>query len=320
VTGQAVKHLETRGVIEPPEQGKKRKISKRVDLSAQTKCLLIITDSTMPLDKSDDQLLHDMSTYWLRRGKASGEVYRVSGDLGRYKRPANLLKQWVRQHSATQLVFFGPSASWIKAVVDLGLPCYYLGGELGNIKIQDHLLPGSSQSWNLTLKRVLQHLIKLGHKRLLIPLDYGNLGFQESVQNTLYAMYEGEIPRMDCEASVPVFQEFSAGSWQRNWEKEFVRHRPTCVIASNTFAVQSLYVFCARHNIQIGKDLSLICIQSDELLNWYEPRPTYLEYPYHESLQDFKSWVRCGFPQREQTLIQITWNEGKTLSKAEPIH
>ena len=311
---QAIKKLEKRGVLEPPQQGKKRQISKKAHHSVQINHLLIITDSAMPMDKADEQLLHDMSTYWLQRRKASGKVHRVSGDLGRYQRPAQLLKQWVSQHSATQIVFFNPSAPWIQAVIDLGLPCYYLGGELGNEKIQNNVFPGSSQSWNLTLQNILQRLKKLGHQQLLFPFDYGKRAFQESVQNTLYDMYEGELTRAECEASVPLFQESSPESWQRFWGKEFIQRMPTCVIASSTFAMQSLYVFCARNNIQIGKDLSLICIQSDDIIDWYFPRPTYLEYPYNESLHDFKSWVRNGFPQREHTFVKLIWNEGQTLA------
>lgn len=313
---QAILQLETRGVIEPTQQGKKRQISKKSSRSVQTNRLLIITDSTMPMEKMDENLLHDMSTFWLQHKKIAGEVHRVSGDLGRYQRPAQLLKQWVSQHSATQLLFFGPSAPWIKAVVDLGLPCYYLGGELGSAEIQNGLFPGSSQSWNVTLQQILQRLKKFGHKQLLIPFDYGKRGFQKSVQNTLSEIYEGQLTRPQCEDSVPIFGEFSPDSWQREWEREFIRRRPTCVVADTIFAVQSLYVFCARHDIQIGKDLSLVCLQSDEMIDWLEPRPTYLEYPYPESLQDFKSWVRSGFRQRKHSLMTLVWNEGDTLMRA----
>ena len=315
ISTQAIKLLETRGVIEPTRPGKKRQISKKVLLAAQTNRLLIITDSTMPLEKMDEQLLHDLSTFWLQRRKMSGEVHRVSGDLGRYMRPAKLLKQWVNQHSATQLLFFDPPAPWIKAVINLGLPCYYLGGDLGNEEIKNNLFPGSSQNWNFTLRKILKRLKKLGHKHLLFPYDYGKRGFQKSVQNTLYDLSEGELSRSECEASVPLFPEFSPEAWQRYWEKEFIRRRPTCVVVPTLFAMQSLYVFCAHHQIQIGKDLSLICMQSDEILDWSSPRPTYLEYPYNETLQDFKSWVRSGFAQRKQTVVTLVWNEGETLVK-----
>lgn len=313
---QAIKQLEARAVIEPAQQGKKRRISNKVRPSTQTNRLLIITDSTTPLDKLDEQLLHDMSAFWLQRKKISGEVHRVSGDIGRYQRPARLLKQWINQHSATQLVFFGPPGPWIKAVLEIGIPCYYLGGELGNPDIKKHPLPGSSQKWNATLRDILLRLKKLGHKQLLIPFDYGKQGFQRSVQNTLTEMFPDEMTRSECEASVPIFQEFSAESWQVEWKKEFARRRPTCVVADTIFVVQSLYVFCARHNIQIGKDLSLICLQSDEIINWFTPRPTYLSYPYAESLLDFKSWTRSGFPQREHTFMTMEWNEGETLMEA----
>ncbi|BDS07047.1 hypothetical protein NT6N_20870 [Oceaniferula spumae] len=311
---RAIQLLEQQGVIGPPEQGKNRKISRKARSSVEKMRLLIITDATFPLDKFDEKLLNDISVFWLHRGKSSADVDRVSGDLARYQHPAKLLSQWVHQHSATHLLFYGPPAPWIKAVIELGLPCYYLGGELGYAEFKNRVFPGSSQSWDLTLRDLLQRLRGMGHKHLLIPFDYGKRGFQKSVQATLYEIYQDRLSRAACEASVPVFQDFSPDSWQRNWEKEFMLRRPTCVVASNSFTVLSLYVFCARNNIKLGKDLSLICMQSDDILDWHDPRPTYLEYPYAKSLQDFKSWVRRGFPQRAHTYVKMVWNEGDTLT------
>ena len=316
---QAILLLEKRGVIEPTQRGKKRKISENPSLPVNQPVkkekmrLLIITDSMIPLNGLDELLLHKMSVFWLQRSNFSGEVHRVSGDLGQYKRPGKLLKQWVEQHAATHLLFEGPPTQWIKAVIALGLPCYYLGGELGNPEIKHNVFSGSSQSLSHTLKQVTKRLSEMGHNHLLIPLEYGKRGLQKPAQDALYEIHHGALSREECELSVPVFPEFTPDAWLGNWGREFSRRRPTCVITYNTFALQSLYVFCDRNHIRIGKDLSLICMHSDPILNWYFPRPTYLEYPYSESLKDFKNWVRSDFPQREHTMMEMIWNEGETL-------
>jgi len=55
------------------------------------------------------------------------------------------------------------------------------------------------------------------------------------------------------------------------------------------------------------------CQASEDILDWYYPRPTYMKYPYEKSIKDFKSWVRAGCPFREHTVLEMEWVEGETL-------
>jgi hypothetical protein len=218
----------------------------------------------------------------------------------------------VDQHHATHLLFFTPPAPWVKAVIDLGLPCYYLGGELSPDNLQKNQVPGSSLMWNFLFAKVLIRFKELGHRKILFPLELSRGRNPKSLQNTLFETYDGELSRSDCEASLPVFPEFDAESWQRYWENEFEARRPTAVIVVNQFALQSLYVFCNRYNIKLGKDLSVVCMHWEEIFDWYSPRPTCLKFPYQASLQDFKSWVRSGSPQRKHHFLQMVWCGGST--------
>jgi len=308
----AIQILENQGVISPSQPGLRRQILQRAQKVTENRHLLIITDSSTILDRSDEQLLHDMSMFWLKRSGVSSSVNRVSGDLGRYKKPARLLKLWIKQHAASYLLFFGPPAAWIQAVLQLGVPCYYLGGELNDEMFRGKRFPGSSQKWGQTLSLILSRLIKLGHQDLLIPFNFGRESLRHTVVKTLYTTYGGVLTQEQCEAAVPVFQDISPESWQLDWEREFKKRVPTCVVVSHPQALQSLYVFCARHGIQLGKDLSVLCTYTDELLDWYDPRPTFLEFPYDEALKNFKDWIRTGFPEREHTYLKMKWNEGST--------
>jgi len=311
----AISLLEKQGVIAPTQPGKKRKILRSAKQTLKDMRLLIITDSMMPMEKADDELLHDIAVFWLKRGKIRSEVHRASGDLCRYKRPGKLLKQWVDQHHATHLLFFTPPSSWVKAVIALGLPCYYLGGELSSVNLRENRVPGSSLMWNFVFAKVLNRLKDLGHRKLLFPLELARGRNPKSLQNTLFEAYEGELSREDCEAFIPVFPEFDAESWLRYWKREFTTRKPTAVIVINQFALQSLYVFCARYNIKPGKDLSVVCMHWEEIFDWYSPRPTCLKFPYQASVQDFKSWVRSGCPQRKHQFLQMDWCGGSTCGK-----
>ena len=314
----AISLLEKQGVIAPTQPGKKRKILKNSKQTVKDMRLLIITDSMMPMEKADEELLHDMSVFWLKREEISSKVHRASGDLYRYKRPGKLLKQWVDQHHATHLLFFTPPAPWVKAVIALGLPCYYLGGELLSNNLREDQIPGSSLMWNIVFAIVLNRLKDLGHHKLLFPLELARGRNPKSLQDTLFETYDGELSRDDCEASIPVFPEFNAESWLRYWEREFTTRRPTAVIVVNQFALQSLYVFCTQHNIKPGKDLSVVCMHWEEIFDWYYPRPTCLKYPYQASLKDFKGWVRSGCPQRKHHFLQMEWCGGSTCMEIRP--
>jgi len=306
----ALQILEDRGIIQPTQPGKKRKIRKQTHRSSRTQHLLTITDSMLPLDNLDEQLLHDIADFWLRRAQRSN-ASRVSGDLGRYRHPEKILKQWITQHAATHILFYAPPSAWVQAVIQLGLPCYYLGGSLSSGDLDKHLNPGSSQRLETSLVQLISRLKELGHKDLLIHYDYD----RERLQAALYETFEGELSKKECEEAIPVFPELSPDTWQKNWHREFSKRKSTIVVVSHHFALQSLYVYCARNHIQLGKDLSLVSFHFEEIFNWYDPRPTYLKYPYDKSLQDFKQWVRGGCLNRAHTFLEMKWVEGDTLKK-----
>ena len=103
---EAVNILEKEGILEAPIQGKKRAILKSPLLINTTKQfnLLIIQDSTIPLDRAVEHMFSEMVEFWLRRLPSTGDVKRVSGDLSRYKQPKTLLQQWIKQNNATHIL------------------------------------------------------------------------------------------------------------------------------------------------------------------------------------------------------------------------
>ena len=85
------------------------------------------------------------------------------------------------------------------------------------------------------------------------------------------------------------------------------------MIVTNQLLLTSIYAFCARKKIELGKDLALLSIHDEFLYDWFYPRPTSMGYPYNQSLQDFKSWVRSGFLDRKHKFLKMDWVQGDTL-------
>jgi DNA-binding LacI/PurR family transcriptional regulator len=267
----------------------------------------------VPINNADEQLIADISIFWFKQAGPDQQVRRVSGDLRRYRRPGKLLKQWIQQNAATHLLFENPSSAWVQAIQRIGIPCYYLGGELNMKDIQAKRRPGSSIMLNWVFKDVLERLRKMGHQRLLIPFDHTRVGNRESLKETLYEVCDGDLTKKECDRATPVFKEFDPDAWQRDWELFFQQCNPSIIIVTNQLLLTSIYAFCARKKIELGKDLALLSIHDEFLYDWLYPRPTRLRYPYNESLQDFKSWVRSGFLDRKHKFLEMEWVQGDTL-------
>jgi len=161
----------------------------------------------------------------------------------------------------------------------------------------------------------LERLKELGHTQLLIPFEHGMKKQRQQFISAMHECYEGVLNREDCEAAISVFEVFDPQAWQMGWKREFEKRRPTAVVVTGQFSLLSFYVFCLENKLNLGSDVSVICLHKEDVFDWYSPRPTCLRFPYEKSLGDFKSWVRSGFPQRKHTIIPMEWCDGETCGK-----
>ncbi len=91
--------------------------------------------------------------------------------------------------------------------------------------------------------------------------------------------------------------------------------KPTAVILNQDIHVQSLYGFCFRNGIKIPRDLSVICMESTEHVEWCDPLPTRMRFPVQVASGYFKKWVRGGCQPMGVKYLELEWIEGESVGK-----
>lgn len=116
-------------------------------------------------------------------------------------------------------------------------------------------------------------------------------------------------------SACPIFNERVAAAWQEYWKKLFSTVKPTAVILNQDIHVQSLYGFCFRNGIKIPRDLSVICMESTEHVEWCDPLPTRMRFPVQVASGYFKKWVRGGCQPMGVKYLELVWIEGESVGK-----
>ena len=277
--------LEARGLITPAEQGKKRRILAQAGKVAKSLQNLLIIDGYGSPSGEDLLQLHAYRTAW---EEAGGSVQLTNLDFPRYRRPSALLERTVSNHRADALLLHVPPLAWVEAAARLR-PVFLSGGEWRGEKIT-----GVGFHIKDEITRLAARLRLLGHERVVVPLDLVGRRMEDAVREGLadgLGIRHG-LPLLS--DYCPVFSERVPAAWQSYWKKLFAGVRPTAIILLDDIRVVSLYGYCSQHGISIPGDVSVVCLESTEHLEWTSPVPTRMRFPIHSATGYFKKWLRGG--------------------------
>jgi hypothetical protein len=277
--------LEMRGVISPAHQGSRRRILvKHGKTMKSLKDLLIIDGPGAP---SGEDLLQ-IQAYRKEWEDAGGIVRNIKFDFPRFRRPAALLRETIAKHSADALLLHVPPLAWTQAAQEI-CPVFLSGGEWRGKELTGvgyHVLD--------EVARCVVKLRALGHERILIPLDLVGREMESAIRDGLAKGFDLPSNAPILRDLCPVFSERVPGAWQQYWKKAMAAVRPTAVILSADIHYLSLCGYCFRQGIRIPEDLSIICMESTEHLEWCEPVPTRMRFPVDAAARYFKKWLRSG--------------------------
>lgn len=277
--------LEMRGVISPAQQGARRRILVKPGKTAKTLKDLLIIDGQGAPSGEDLQQLQAYRKVW---EDAGGNVQSIQFDFPRFRRPAALLREAIAKHSADAVLLHVPPLAWMEAAQEI-CPVFLSGGEWRGKEIT-----GVGYNVRDELARCVEKLRGLGHDRILIPLDLVGREMENAFRDGL-AMGFGIPPKSPILRNFcPVFSERVPAAWQLYWKKAMSTVRPTAVILSADIHYLSLCGYCSRHGIRIPDDLSVVCMESTEHLEWCEPVPTTMRFPVTAAARYFKKWIRSG--------------------------
>lgn len=300
----AIAQLEARGVISKAEQGKKRRILVSPESSPKTLSNLLIIDGIGVSSGEDLLQIHSFQNAWEESG---GRVQSMRVDFPRYRRPAALLKEAVLRHRADAILLHVPSLPWVDAAVKL-CPVFLSGGEWrGEIT-------GVSYNVRDEITKAVIKLRSLGHEKIVVASELVGQKMEDAIRDGMAAGLELRANSARVRELCVIFPEHVPAAWQEYWKKLFARVNPTAVILSEDIHLLSLYGFCFKQGIRIPQDLSVICLESTNHLEWCEPVPSRMRFPVSTATSYFKKWIRSGCLPMGMRFLQLESVEGETLA------
>jgi hypothetical protein len=301
----AIGLLESRKLIAPGEHGRRREVLVKRSASVKALKRLLI------LDGYGNQSGEDMLQFQAYRAaweESGGSVEFMKFDFPRYQKPSALLREAISSHQADALLMHVPPFAWTKAASDL-LPVFVAGGEWRGTPI-------TGAGYNITqeITRAAGKLRGLGHERILVPIDLIGRAMEAAVREGLAEGLGLNADSPQVKQFCPVFPEAVPSAYQSYWKKQFTEVRPTAVILQTDYEVFSLYGFCAQHGISIPRDVSVICMESAEHLEWCVPVPTRMKLPYRSAANFFKKWIRGGCRPMGMKFLPLECQEGESIA------
>lgn len=281
----AVEVLESRGLISVAEQGKKRRVLVAPDDSTPSLTELLIVDG-MGAQSGED--IVQMQSYRRAWEESGGRVHSIKFDFPRYRKPEALLREAISNHKADALLLHVPPLAWVAAAARLR-PAFLAGGEW-----QDDETTAVGYNLGNEVAQQAERLKSLGHQRIVVPLDLVGSRMEHAVRDGLARGLGVPARSPAVRGACPVFSERVPAAWQQYWRNTFASLRPTALILTDDIHYLSLCGYCFRHGIRIPKDLSVICLESTEHLEWCDPVPTRMRYPIDAAVRHFRRWIRSG--------------------------
>lgn len=303
----AITILENRGAISNGRQGAKRTIISKARSKPDRAMNLLIIDGRGASSGEDLRQLEAYRAVWEENG---GKVQSVRFDFPRYRRPGALLASAVASHSADALLLHIPPLGWTKAAASLR-PVFLSGGEWSGVEVTGvgYDLGKVAGEWVVKLRQN-------GHERILLPLGSAGRDLVDAVRGCMAAGLGLRANSALLRDYCPVIDERIPEAWQSCWRRMFAKVRPTAVIVTDDIHYLSLVGYCSRQGIRIPKDLSIVCLESTEHLEWCDPVPTRMRFPVEAAASWFRKWTRGGCQPMGMKFFDLECNDGQTLASA----
>lgn len=301
----AIDILEQRGVISDAKQGAHRSILSHYQPTQHRPKNLLIIDSKGSSSGEDARQHEAYRAAWEELG---GKVMFVRFDFPRHHRPRALLASAVASHAADALLLHVPPIQWTKAAASLR-PVFLSGGQWSGVQ-----LTGVGYKLGHMISEWIVRLRKLGHERIFVPLNVPGPEFATDVREHIAKewglRYDSHMLLDFC----PFIDERIPEAWQKCWQRMFAIVRPTAVIVSEDLHYLSLAGYCARMGIRVPADLSIVCLESTEHLEWCDPLPTRMRFPVDRATKWFRKWVRDGCRPMGMKFFDLECINGQTVA------
>lgn len=316
VIERALDRLAAEGLVEPAQQGKRRRI-------LQTGSRDLGTGKNQTLLIVGPHALNDYAhtpraslTGVIQRAEADGwKVIYEFTDFGYPRKAVTQVKRLLADYAPSRLILMSASASLAKWAASMSpVPWFAIGGEVRAVQDQ---IDGVAVSFSKLVCDACALLRARGHRRILIPMISGRTEFRQHTINASAESWAVDIPLVELEAMFADQGEESPDVLHRFWPKAFARLKPSAVIAKQNKDYLSLLSYCYQKGIRIPEDLSVILLSNDTDCAWLNPPPDSFEIPVEKICRKVMHWLqRTSTKPQGFEYISATYLRGGTLAKA----
>ena len=311
---EALRVLEKQGLLEPARPRERRRIRPVVTSSATPRIpgqLLIIADKSERGNNTHLRLMNRAMRLWNERG---GEVRQVEVDFTRGRSPAKLKADLFSGARVECVLLIKPPMRWAEALDALDTPVFMYGGAIP--KSSRNITAVGSQL-NAVLVGTLDHIRRMGHRRLLLPCHRPFRELRARCIDLVRAAYPDATPEQ-AEDMVPSVDLLDGRDWAAFWNRALPRLKPTCVIVWSSLEALSLVSYCARTGLRVPRDLSVVALDGNDLMDWFEQPLTHVEADNEADWKAFLRWVDEGCRHDGHIDTPCRFVEGATVATLRP--
>ncbi|MFO1524162.1 MAG: substrate-binding domain-containing protein [Kiritimatiellia bacterium] len=163
----------------------------------------------------------------------------------------------------------------------------------------------------------LEHIRSKGHRRLLLPCHRPFREIRARCIDLVRATFP-ELALEQAEDMVPSVDLLDGRDWAAFWNRALPRLKPTCVIVWSSLEALSLISYCARTGLRIPRDLSIVALDGNDLMDWFEQPLTHVEADNEADWKAFLRWVDEGCHHDGHIDTTCRFIEGATVATLRP--
>jgi DNA-binding LacI/PurR family transcriptional regulator len=294
----ALKLLEQEGWLENQgrRRGRKINLKDRPPRSDRLRISIMLVDT---LDRHDALVLELVSALASEGHSAKF----ASRTLDEMKNSVQQIARLVEDTATDAWIMYSVSREILQWFADSGLPSFALAGRANRIAI-----PSIAPDKITPLRICLRRLVGLGHRRIAMlcrPIrripepGLFERAFLEEME--MLGIKTGKYNLPDWEENI--------GDFHRMLDSLFAATPPTALIIDEAPFVTATLQFCVRRGLDVPKDLSLVCTDSNPSFAWCQPSIAHISWQSRPMVKRIVQWAD-GVAQGKKDL-------GKGFSKAE---
>ena len=193
-----------------------------------------------------------------------------------------------------------------------GIPVCFLGGNAGDLPI-----PIIGIDSHLVVEDALEKLVRLGHKRFLIPLGQRHPALVAKMRETYSAVLSRHDIKFNQIIQMPTGASHTAETvWrtmERAWEQD---ETPTAIIFLDWHTCLTGTSYLTSKGLSIPKDVSVVMIANEFSSDWFRPLLAHYSFPESDLVKAMASWMKNKSYNREKLLQYMlrSFNPGKSIA------